>query len=102
MKLYKGKLNFYAATGEIPHYYCYTGEDTEQHDWVHHVVINESDVVEVISPDKKVRIVIYYFPNDMDGLKQILKKKGFAAWKKAVKENWDVEIVKLEVANNYN
>jgi len=98
MKLYEGTLHFYAATGETPHFYCYTGNvSDEQHDWSNHVILGESDGVEIVSPDDKTRIIIHFFPSDVKTLKKMLKSKGYKTFLKASGENWKTSVVKYHI-----
>ena len=46
MKLYKGTFCFYAATGELPHFYVWLGEPNENKaDWGKHIIIEQNDIV---------------------------------------------------------
>lgn len=101
MKLYKGTLNIYGATGEGVHYYCNTG-DVQEHKWENHLSILESDVVEVVSPDRQTRIIIHYFPKTLKELKTVLTPEGLKTWKKAAEEKWNVEVVRFETETTYN
>lgn len=101
MKHYKGKLFDYFSTGRVSHFYVWTGEEKPNHsDWANHVMITESDVMEVSSPDRSERVIIHYFPKQMTDLKDVLKKKGLEVWNKAVKENWDIELIKFVYERN--
>lgn len=98
MKLEKGQLNFYYATGETPHFYIWTGDPkAEQHDWTHHTTINAGDIVEVYSPKKGLALRIYNWPVDHNALKKQLKTKSYKLLMKALKENWKVEVLKFDI-----
>ncbi len=103
MKYYKGTLYHYFATGEVSHYYVWLGDPkAEQHNWEHHLVINSSDIVEVRSDNRKNGIILRYFPETEEELKKSLRTKGWKVWVAAVKEHWEVEVVKFENSNTFN
>lgn len=97
MKLYKGTLHFYSATGETSHFYVWTGNPkAEYHDWENHVPVNENDLIFIKYPNIKDKaIVIFPFPYDFKSLEKLLTKKTMKDLIKASKENWEVEICKL-------
>lgn len=93
MILHKGHLYFYSATGEQPHFYVWTSES----DVDHHIMINETDIVEFTDEKKRIKHVILSFPSDMEGLRDKLSKKDYNLFFLAAKNNWAVEVVKFEV-----
>lgn len=97
MKLYKGYLHFYCATGEQAHFYVWTGDpNADQHDWNHHIMINETDIVEFTNEEERIKHIILHFPQDMATLKKMLKAEDYDRFLQAAVEHWPVEIVKFE------
>lgn len=84
MTLLKGELHHYAATGETPHFYIWTGtHKAKYHDWEYHVPVLDGDIL-YINKDLIFRFFEYNKP---------LSKKDTKILKKALKENWVVELV---------
>jgi len=97
-KTYKGTIHFYYATGELPHFYVWTGDPkAEFHDWDHHVAVNYKDHLTIYSPDGKNDILIKQFPMNLDLLKKELSERGWKALMKAQTEGWEVKVRKNEI-----
>jgi len=98
MKIYKGQLSLYFATGEGHHFYVWTGEpNATQHDWVNHVMIEAFDIVKIKGPKKGDEYIIYQFPENIEKFKQMCGEEVFSMFLEAAKNKWDVEICKISL-----